>query len=137
LIILGRFWGFVIIALVMFCFLKIITHMFYHKFIRGLSKRRNRKLIDISTKILKSLDRNHTLCGIGALTALIIHGIIMSINVGFSFSGFLAGVSILFVIVIGLMNKLMYRDKRKELIKFHVIGSLVVVLMILLHISLN
>jgi hypothetical protein len=61
----------------------------------------------------------------------------VSINVGFSFSGFLAGVSILFVIVIGLMNKLMYRDKKKELIKFHVIGSLVVVLMILLHISLN
>lgn len=137
MIILGRFWGFVVIALIMFCFLKIITHMFYHKFIRGLSKRRNRKLIDISTKILKSLDRNHTLCGMGAFIALIIHGIIMSINVGFSFSGFLAGLSILFVIGVGLINKLMYKEKKRELIKFHVIGSLVVILIILLHISLN
>lgn len=137
MIILGRFWGFVVMALIIFCFLKIITHMFYHKFIRGLSKRRNRKLIDTSTKILKSLDRNHTLCGMGALIALIIHGIIMSINVGFSFSGFLAGLSIMFVIVVGLINKLMYKEKKGELIKFHVIGSLAVILMILLHISLN
>lgn len=110
--------------------------MFYYKFIRGLSKRRNRKLIEVCTKAMKSLDKNHVLSAMGALIAACIHGVIMSSNVGFSFSGFLVALSLGFITIVGIMKKFMDKRKKSNLIKYHVIGAIVAIILIIIHMNL-
>lgn len=137
MIALGKFWGIVCIVLSCICFLKFIVHIFYHNFIRGLSKRGNRKLIDNTKKLMKILEKNHGLCGIGAFLALEVHITIMYNNIGFSFSGFLAALALLFAIFIGIVNKFMYKNRTGKFTQYHVIGALAAILLILLHINLN
>ncbi len=136
MITLGKFWGIVCFILSIACFIRFIVNRFYYSFIRGLSKRRNRKLIDISTKVMKSINKNHTLLGIGALISLIIHINIMYRIIGFKFSGFLAALALLFAIVVGIINRFMYKDKSGKFTQYHVIASIIVLILIILHINL-
>ncbi|WP_291570897.1 hypothetical protein [Clostridium sp. UBA4548] len=137
MITLGKFWGIICIILSCTCFLKFIVHIFYYRVIRGLSKRGNRKLIDNTKRFMKVLEKNHGLCGIGALLAGIIHVFIMYSNVGFSFSGFLAAIALSFVIFLGIINKFSYKNKKSNFTQYHVIGAIAAIIFILLHINLN
>lgn len=133
---LGKFWAVICIILSILCFLKLIVNKFHYSFIRGLSKSRNRKLIDYSTRFMKSVNKNHGLFALGVLIALLLHANIMYKTRGFYFSGFLAALSLIYVIIVGFINKYVYRDKKGDFIKFHIIGTLVAILMILLHIMI-
>jgi len=86
---------------------------------------------------MKVLEKNHGLCGIGALLAGIIHVFIMYSNVGFSFSGFLAAIALSFVIFLGIINKFSYKNKKSNFTQYHVIGAIAAIIFILLHINLN
>lgn len=136
LIALGKFWGIVCFILSIACFIRFIVNRFYHSFIRGLSKRRNRKLIDVSTKVMKGINKNHTLLGAGALISLVIHINIMYKIIGFKFSGFLAALALLFTIAVGIINRFMYKDKSGKFTQYHVIASIVVLILIILHVNL-
>jgi len=85
---------------------------------------------------MKSINKNHTLLGIGALISLIIHINIMYRIIGFKFSGFLAALALLFAIVVGIINRFMYKDKSGKFTQYHVIASIIVLILIILHINL-
>jgi len=85
---------------------------------------------------MKSVNKNHGLFALGALIALLLHANIMYKTRGFYFSGLLAALSLIYVIIVGFINKYVYRDKKGDFIKFHIIGTLVAILMVLLHIMI-
>lgn len=130
---LGNFWGILCIIFALGALLRTVASGFYNKFIRGLSKKSHRTLIDVTINLTSILEENHGVFGAGALISAIIHILIMKTNVGFSFWGLLTLLGILFVIFTGVINKFIYRDKNGELERYHKMGNLAFIFFLIMH----
>jgi len=134
---LGSFWGIVSIILMIGALSRIVGAGFYNKFIRGLSKKKHRGLINATISTNNILEDNHGIFALGALISAVIHIIIMKRSITFSFLGFSTIGALLFVVLTGVINKFIYRDKGGELRKYHKMGIIVVIFSLILHMIFN
>ncbi|MEG0613483.1 MAG: hypothetical protein RR486_13255 [Clostridium sp.] len=131
----GDFWAFISIILMVAAALRIVATGFYNKFIRGLSKKQYRGLINTTMDVNNILQDNHVVFGVGAFISAIIHIMIMEGSFTFSFLGLLTMMTLLFIVVTGVINKFIYRDKNGEFKKIHIVMVLILIFFLILHMS--
>ncbi|MEG1256811.1 hypothetical protein [Clostridium sp.] len=134
---LGGFWGIVSIILMIGALSRMVGVGFYNKFIRGLSKKKHKGLINATINTNNILEDNHGIFASGALISAVIHIIIMKRSITFSFLGFSTIGALLFVVLTGVINKFIYRDNGGELRKYHKRGIIVLIFFLILHMIFN
>lgn len=131
---LGDFWGIISIIFALAALSRLISFGFYNKFIRGLSKKKYKKIINLTININSSLEENHGVFGICACVSAIIHILLMNTNVEFSFWGMLTFISLLLIVITGAINKFIYRDKKGKLKGYHKTIILIYIVCLIIHI---
>lgn len=130
---LGKLWGIVTVVCLIICVLKIIIKWFYKRFILKLSRAYNKKLIETTFTWMKIIEEVHViLAGIAFLSA-IIHMIIMNTTVRFSYLGVVSILVLICVILFGVIDKYIYKDKNGDIKICHIIMSGVLFICLFLH----
>jgi len=131
---LGKLWGIISVIFTLAALSRVASSGFYNKFIRGLSKKKHRGIINKTINVNSILEENHGVFGLGAFISSIIHIFIMNIKDGFSFWGIVTFVSLLIILVTGIINKFIYRDKRGQIERYHRTIILVYIVSLVMHI---
>jgi hypothetical protein len=131
---LGKFWGIISVILTIGALSRVVSLGFYNKFIRGLSKKKHRVIINNTININSVLEENHGVFGVGAFISSIIHIFIMNYKESFSFWGIATFVCLLIMVAIGIINKFIYRDKRGKIRRYHTTIILIYIVSLVMHI---
>lgn len=131
---LGGFWGIISIIFTLAALSRLISSKFYDKFIRGLSKKKHKGIINRTININSILSESHGMFGICAFVSSMIHILLMSTKVKFSFWGTVTFISLLLVLVTGIINKFIYRDKGGQLKRYHKTIILIYIVCLIIHI---
>ena len=131
---LGKFWGIISVIFTLGALSRVVSLGFYNKFIRGLSKKKHRGIINKTININSILEENHGVFGVGAFISSIIHMLIMNHKESFSFWGIATFVCVLIMVATGIINKFIYRDKRGKIRKFHTNIILIYIVSLVMHI---
>ncbi|MGN9162627.1 hypothetical protein [Clostridium sulfidigenes] len=131
---LGKFWGIISVIFTLGALSRVVSLGFYNKFIRGLSKKKHRGIINKTININSILEENHGVFGVGAFISSIIHMLIMNYKESFSFWGIATFVCVLIMVATGIINKFIYRDKEGQIRKFHTTIILIYIVSLVMHI---
>ncbi|HBA02742.1 MAG TPA: hypothetical protein DCW51_01505 [Clostridium sp.] len=131
---LGKFWGIISVIFTLGALSRVVSLGFYNKFIRGLSKKKHKGIINKTININSILEENHGVFGAGAFISSIIHMLIMNYKESFSFWGIATFVCILIMVATGIINKFIYRDKEGQIRKFHTTIILIYIVSLVMHI---
>lgn len=131
---LGKFWGIISVIFTLGALSRVVSLGFYNKFIRGLSKKKHREIINKTININSILEENHGVFGVGAFISSIIHMLIMNYKESFSFWGIATFVCVLIMVATGIINKFIYRDKGGQIRKFHTTIILIYIVSLVMHI---
>ncbi|WP_346848830.1 MULTISPECIES: hypothetical protein [unclassified Clostridium] len=131
---LGKFWGVISVIFTLGALSRVVSLGFYNKFIKGLSKKKHRGIINKTININNVLEENHGVFGVGAFISSIIHMLIMNYKESFSFWGIATFVCVLIMVATGIINKFIYRDKRGQIRKFHTTIILIYIVSLVMHI---
>ncbi len=131
---LGKFWGIISVIFTLGALSRVVSLGFYNKFIRGLSKKKHRGIINKTININSILEENHGVFGVGAFISSIIHMLIMNYKESFSFWGIATFVCVLIMVATGIINKSIYRDKGGQIRKFHTTIILIYIVSLVMHI---
>ncbi|WP_346888182.1 hypothetical protein [Clostridium sp. UBA1056] len=131
---LGYFWGIISIIFTLAALSRLISSGFYNKFIRGLSKKKYKGIINKTININSVLEENHSVFGACAFISSIIHILLMNTKAGFSFWGMVTFISLLLIVVTGAINKFIYRDNGGQLKKYHKTIILIYIVALIIHI---
>jgi len=132
--VLGKFWGIISVIFTIGALSRVVSLGFYNKFIRGLSKKKHRVIINKTININSVLEENHGVFGVGAFISSIIHILIMNYRESFSFWGIATFVCLLIMVAIGIINKFIYRDKRGKIRRYHTTIILIYIVSLVMHI---
>jgi len=105
---LGKFWGVISVIFTLGALSRVVSLGFYNKFIKGLSKKKHRGIINKTININNVLEENHGVFGVGAFISSIIHMLIMNYKESFSFWGIATFVCVLIMVATGIINKFIY-----------------------------
>lgn len=131
---LGKFWGIISVIFTLGALSRVVSLGFYNKFIRGLSKKKHRGIINKTININSILEENHGVFGVGAFISCIIHMLIMNYKESFSFWGIATFVCVLIMVATGIINKFIYRDKGGQIRKLHTTIILIYIVSLVMHI---
>lgn len=131
---LGKFWGIISVIFTLGALSRVVSLGFYNKFIRGLSKKKHRGIINKTININSILEENHGVFGVGAFISSIIHMLIMNYKESFSFWGIATFVCVLIMVATGIINKFIYRDKGGQIRKLHTTIILIYIVSLVMHI---
>lgn len=131
---LGKFWGIISVIFTLGALSRVVSLGFYNKFIRGLSKKKHRGIINKTININSILEENHGVFGVGAFISCIIHMLIMNYRESFSFWGIATFVCVLIMVATGIINKFIYRDKRGQIRRLHTTIILIYIVSLVMHI---
>lgn len=134
---IGIFWGIIGVILTIGSIMRFIAEEFYNIFIRGLSKRSHKKLVNSTISLVKMLEEDHGIFAFGGSVSIMLHAIIMNSCDGFSFLGVLAGVVYGIVIFMGLICKFIYKDKDGKIKKYHMMFTIIYIVTLILHIRFS
>lgn len=134
---IGIFWGIIGVILTIGSIMRFIAAEFYNIFIRGLSKRSHKKLVDETISLVKMLEEDHGIFAFGGSVSIMLHAIIMTSYDGFSFLGVLVGVVYGIVVFMGLIYKFIYKDKDGKIKKYHMLLTIIYIVTLILHIRFS
>lgn len=134
---IGIFWGIIGVILTIGSIMRFIAEEFYNIFIRGLSKRSHKKLVNSTISLVKMLEEDHGIFAFGGSVSIMLHAIIMNSCDGFSFLGVVAGIIYGIVISMGLICKFIYKDKDGKIKKYHMLFTIIYIVILILHIRFS
>jgi len=132
-IILGKFWGIVSVFCLAICFLKIVIKWFNRRFVIGLSRKNSKRLIEVTFAISKIIEELHGVIAIVAFLSSVIHMIIMNATIKFSYLGTVCILIFICIILLGIIDKYIYKDKSGDIKMCHIIMSGILFIFLFLH----
>lgn len=132
---IGIFWGILGVILTIAAIMRFVAIEFYNIFIKGLSKRSHKRLVDETINMVKMLEDDHGIFAFGSSISILLHTIIMIGCDGVSILGSLVGIIFGLVLVMGLIYKYIYKDKWGRVKRYHVIFTLIYVVVLIFHIK--
>lgn len=130
---LGCFWGIICIFMLIGSSALFLLRCFNNIFLGGLSKKNCRKLIDTTLQWINTLEETHTIFGIGALISSLIHGVIMKFFVEESILGVISLILFIFIFVMGVIDKFIYRDARGIIKRYHMWINILFIIIVFFH----
>ena len=134
---IGIFWGIIGVILTIGSIMRFVVVEFYNIFIKGLSKRSHRRLVDETINLVKMLEEDHGIFAFGGSVSIMLHTIIMTSYDGFSFTGIMVIITFGAVLFMGLVYKYIYKDKGGKIKRYHVVFTILYILFLILHIRFN
>ena len=134
---IGIFWGIIAVILTIGSIMNFIVSEFYNIFIRGLSKRNHKRLVDVTISLAKMLEEDHGIFAFGSCVSVMLHTIIMTGCDETSFLGILVAIVFAIVCFMGIIHKFIYKDKSGSLRRYHRIFALIYIVVLILHIRFS
>ena len=134
---IGIFWGIIGVILTIGSIMRFVVVEFYNIFIKGLSKRSHRRLVDETINLVKILEDDHGIFAFGGSVSIMLHTIIMTSCDGFSFTGIMVIMNFGAALFLGLVYKFIYKDKEEKIKRYHVFFTILYILFLILHIRFN
>lgn len=134
---IGIFWGIIAVILTMGSIMNFIVAEFYNIFIRGLSKRNHKWLVDVTVSLAKMLEEDHGIFAFGSCVSVLLHIIIMTGCEGISFWGIVVAIMFAMVWFMGITHKFIYKDKSGSVKRYHRIFALIYIVVLILHIKFS
>lgn len=133
---IGIIWGIIGVILTIGSILRFIVFEFYNIFIRGLSKRTHKGLVNNTIALVKIMDEDHGIFAFGSSVAIMLHTIIMFGIEEYSFTGILVLVAFGGAIFLGLVFKYIYRDRGGKIKFYHRMITYIYIAFLMIHLTL-